>query len=317
MTSVPRIFISASRDEHLSQRQRAVKLAIFEELEANGFEPWGYFKQGPLRKGWGFAEANAAMAESHGALVLGFAQWESKGIGPRDNEIGLKISEGNHLEGGLAIAHGVPLLVIKEEGSQSRGILDRSPSHAVVNIPSDLSDDWIHSDDSFGTQFSWWCDEVRQRWGSRKKVFLIHGHDPSILNEVRRFVEQNGLEPQVLRDLPDHGRAVIQKFLDYSSVDFAIAILTPDDLGGARNKLDSQNKFLPRARQNVILELGFFLGRLGPGRVFILFKKDLEIPSDYSGVQFIEIDDNGLWKNRLAREMKAAGIIVEMTSLLS
>jgi predicted nucleotide-binding protein len=76
---------------------------------------------------------------------------------------------------------------------------------------------------------------------------------------------------------------------------------------------DSQQ---PRARQNVILELGYFLGRLGRSRVCALYVEGLEIPSDYSGVLYVKLDGDGGWRLNLAKELKAAGLPVDMNKAL-
>lgn len=142
------------------------------------------------------------------------------------------------------------------------------------------------------------------------EVFIVHGHDHGAKETVARFLESLDLIPIILHERPDEGRTIIEKFEDYSQTGYAIALLTPDDIGGT----DADN-LRPRARQNVILELGFFLGSLGRGRVSALVKGDLEIPSDYSGVLFTEIDDSGGWKMKLAIELKQAGFDVDLNKL--
>ena len=100
-----------------------------------------------------------------------------------------------------------------------------------------------------------------------------------------RFIEKLGLELIVLHEQPNKGRTIIEKFQDYSNVSYAVVLLTPDDRGGvASSKLEEQQ---PRARQNVIFELGYFIGKLSRKRVCALYIDGVEIPSDYSGVLFI------------------------------
>lgn len=142
---------------------------------------------------------------------------------------------------------------------------------------------------------------------SGHKVFLVHGHDEGALHEVARFLERLAQDVIVLREQPNQGRTIIEKFEDYSDVGFAIVLLTPDDRGGPAN-----GALRPRARQNVVLELGYFLGRLGRMRVCALHRGDVEIPSDYTGVIYIPIDQGGGWRLLLARELKAAGLPVDM-----
>lgn len=114
----------------------------------------------------------------------------------------------------------------------------------------------------------------------------------------------------VLREQPNQGRTVIEKFEDYSDVGFAVILLTPDDLGGK-----SASELLPRARQNVIFELGYFLAKLGRDRVCALHVPTLEIPSDYP-VLYVPFDDQGGWKIELAKEMKAAELNIDMNLAL-
>jgi predicted nucleotide-binding protein len=92
-----------------------------------------------------------------------------------------------------------------------------------------------------------------------------------------------------------------------------VVVLTPDDIGSAR--ADSSNE-RPRARQNVVLELGYFIGRLGRSKVCALYKGGVELPSDLHGVLFVAMDDGAGWKLRLAREMKAAGLEIDMNLAL-
>lgn len=146
------------------------------------------------------------------------------------------------------------------------------------------------------------------------KVFVVHGHDEEILFKTKDLLKTLLLEPIILRELPDEGRTIIEKLVEYSTqAGFAVVLLTPDDIGGGKS--DSYKDLKPRARQNVILELGLFLGRLGRKRVCILYQKEVEIPSDYQGVLFIEVDGHGAWQTKLAREIKNAGLDVDLNLL--
>jgi len=137
------------------------------------------------------------------------------------------------------------------------------------------------------------------------KVFLVHGHDESAKNAVARLLERIGLEPIILHERPDRGRTIIEKFEEYSDASYAVVLATADDEGRTRGTKD---ELRPRARQNVVLELGFFVGRLGRERVSVLYEERVEMPSDYSGVIYISMDDAGTWKPRLVKELRAAGL---------
>jgi CheY-like chemotaxis protein len=144
-------------------------------------------------------------------------------------------------------------------------------------------------------------------------VFIVHGHDDIARETVARFIEQLGLRAIILGDQPSNGRTIIAKIEHYSRVGFVIVLLTPDDIGYAKSQ-PRQKKF--RARQNVIFELGFFIGKLGHSRVCSLYKEDVEILSDYQGVVYIPLDSDGGWKIRLARELLAAGIHFDQKNLI-
>lgn len=145
---------------------------------------------------------------------------------------------------------------------------------------------------------------ISRRVATSNKVFIVHGHDEAALYGLARFLEKLGLVSIILKEEPDRGRTIIEKFEQSAEVGFAVILLTPDDVG-ASVKAD---KSLARARQNVIFELGFFTGKLGRGRVCLLRKGDVEIPSDLFGVIYTEMDSADGWKARLVREMKEAGL---------
>jgi predicted nucleotide-binding protein len=113
--------------------------------------------------------------------------------------------------------------------------------------------------------------------------------------------------------MPNIGRTLIEKFEDYSNVGFVVVLLTPDDLGTSKDK---REELKPRARQNVIFELGFFVGKLGRERVCVLYKENVEIPSDYEGMLYVKMDKSDGWKAKLAREMKEVGIKIDPVKLL-
>ena len=113
-----------------------------------------------------------------------------------------------------------------------------------------------------------------------------------------------------MQEQPDRGRTIIEKFEEYAQVDFAIALFTPDDIGG----LDGDDPQF-RARQNVIFEFGYFIGKHGRKRVRALVKGNIEIPSDYSGVLYIPLDDSDGWKDHLLDELKDAGFNVDANRL--
>ncbi|MDR2227080.1 MAG: nucleotide-binding protein [Providencia sp.] len=144
-----------------------------------------------------------------------------------------------------------------------------------------------------------------------KKVFIVHGHDEGSREKVARFLERIGLEAIILHEQANRGRTVIEKVIEYGNVGFAVVLLTPDDEGGVKGGM-----LEPRARQNVLLELGFFIGRLGRDKVCALKKGMVEIPSDFAGVVWEHMDDNNGWKQSLSRELEAAGYTIDWNKVM-
>lgn len=139
------------------------------------------------------------------------------------------------------------------------------------------------------------------------RVFIVHGHDGESREAVAHFLMRVGLDPVILHEQANRGRTIIEKVEANSDVGFAVVLLTPDDEGRAMgaDKLES------RARQNVLLELGYFIARLGRENVCTLKRGDLEIPSDFAGVVWSTMDANVAWKQELAKELAAAGYEID------
>ena len=142
------------------------------------------------------------------------------------------------------------------------------------------------------------------------KIFVVHGHDGSTKLQVAEYLETvTGERPVILHEQPDSGRTIIEKFEAHASeAGFAVVLLTADDEGNAKGQTPN-----PRARQNVVLELGYFLGRLSRARVVALYEAGVELPSDLSGVLYKPLSGN--WHTELARELRAAGIHTDLSKL--
>jgi predicted nucleotide-binding protein len=145
-------------------------------------------------------------------------------------------------------------------------------------------------------------------------IFVVHGRSEAPKQEVARFLDQvTNLRPIILHEQPSSGRTIIEKFEDHAATAaFAVVLLTGDDEGGLLGSDDRRR----RARQNVVFELGFFIASIGRARVAVLHEADVELPSDMSGVLYTSLDANGAWRLELAREMRAAGIEVDMNRAL-
>ena len=144
---------------------------------------------------------------------------------------------------------------------------------------------------------------------NRRNVFIAHGHDQQAITTVAKFVETLGLKVIVLDEQPKKGQTVIDKFEEHADeADFAIVLLTPDDVGSSK----ATGKRKPRARQDIIFELGYLRGGLGGERVCALYKEGVELPSSIRDVAYVSMDSANDWKLRLRQGMRKAGLLVDM-----
>jgi len=196
---------------------------------------------------------------------------------------------------------------------------------------SEFQESYVSGLDSAAAMLESMIDEIADYWAddnqaqipssaqandrsSSKKVFVIHGRDDGVKQTVARFLETLGLKPVILHEQANLGRTIIEKFQDHADVGFAVALLTPDDVGSLKDEGINLN---PRARQNVIFEFGYFIGKLDRKRVCALVKGDVEKPSDYDGVLYIPLDDSDGWKMRLIKELKSTGFEVDANKAIS
>ena len=184
---------------------------------------------------------------------------------------------------------------------------------------------YVRGLDSAASLLESMIDEIKEYWdedqlpkatvaaehkavATTNEVFVVHGKDDGAKETVARFLSKLELKPIILHEQANQGRTIVEKFEEYADVGFAVVLLTPDDTCRSAGDSDTP-KF--RARQNVILELGFFLGKLGRPRTFALLKGDVEIPSDYDGVIYTPLDEEDAWRMKLVKELKEAGLDVD------
>jgi predicted nucleotide-binding protein len=146
-----------------------------------------------------------------------------------------------------------------------------------------------------------------------RRVFIVHGHDNEMKQTVARVIEKLGLEAVILHERPTGGLTVIEKLEKYGQyADYAVVLLSPDDEGREKGV----QELASRPRQNVVFELGYFIGKLKRHRSCAIVKGTLDITSDVSGVVYIPMDDGGGWKADLVAELRMAGFKVTADSLI-
>jgi predicted nucleotide-binding protein len=150
--------------------------------------------------------------------------------------------------------------------------------------------------------------------GPRKRS-SFHGHNATLKYEIAHTLQNAGLDVTILHEQTNQGRTLLEKFADHAAeAGFAVVLLTADDVGSAGG-VSMHEPLQPRARQNVVFELGFFFGLLGRGRVCAVYEKGVELPSDLQGLARVEHDSAGRWKHDVAKEIHAAGILVDFSKL--
>lgn len=135
------------------------------------------------------------------------------------------------------------------------------------------------------------------------QVFIVHGHDEIVKLDIANFVSSLGLEPIILHMQASSSMTIIEKIEHYSNVGFGIVLYTPCDVGSKVGDLSGKY----RARQNVVFEHGYLIGKLGRPRVTAIVKGDVETPNDISGIVYVTMDADGNWKNQLQVELRGAG----------
>lgn len=168
----------------------------------------------------------------------------------------------------------------------------------------------LASDDDF-----WRAIESNPQQEEKKvsnKVFIVHGHDDGAKQEMARALEKGGFDPIILHEQPDSGRTIIEKIERYSDVCYAVVLYTECDKGRDKNTPAEQEQY--RARQNVVFEHGYLIGKLGRDHVTALVKGNVETPGDISGVVYTPMDAGGAWKIQLAKNMQDIGLSVDMNT---
>jgi len=148
-----------------------------------------------------------------------------------------------------------------------------------------------------------------------RKVFVVYGHDDTARTQLEALLRRWDLDPIILDQQASGGQTIIEKLEEYSSdIGYAIVLATPDDEG----KSKAEDNYKSRVRQNVVLELGMFLSKLGREKVAILLKEgtNFEKPSDIQGLIYIpfqsKVDEVSI---SLIRELSRQGYAIDSTKI--
>lgn len=140
------------------------------------------------------------------------------------------------------------------------------------------------------------------------KVFIVHGHDGELKHAIARLIEKQNLTAAILSEQANKGKTIIEKFEEHSDVSGAVCLFTSDDLGHAKSETGEQ----PRARQNVVFEAGYFMGKLGRDKVVVISENSVELPSDMQGIVYT---DKNNWQFDVLKELKAMGYNIDYNKI--
>lgn len=152
----------------------------------------------------------------------------------------------------------------------------------------------------------------RRKRETRSRVFLVHGRNVGRREEVCRFLEQLGFDVVMLQERATGGLLIMEKLEQLADADCSVVLMTGDD----RGRFAKEKRLRFRSRQNVILELGYFLAKFGRERVFVLFEEGVELPSDLAGFIPIALDERGAWRWLLAQELRNAGMEIDLNNTI-
>jgi predicted nucleotide-binding protein len=147
---------------------------------------------------------------------------------------------------------------------------------------------------------------------SMTEVFIVHGHDELAKTKAARFIEKLGLKPIIIHEQINSGKTIIEKIEEFSNVGFGVVLYTPCDTG---SKKGDESNSKDRARQNVVFEHGYLIGKIGRENVSALVKGNIEVPNDISGVVYVKMDDDDSWQLKIAKELRNSGYNIDLNRL--
>ena len=298
MKTKPRIFVSVPDDRHLDKRRKSLKRTIIqyiakEGFDVTGFEPEQFGANVPSnRESWTVDRAKERIRTCDGALILALARLHVR-IFRSEDETNIKDAGWistlptpyNHLEGALALAQELPVLIIHEEGMDRNGIFDSGIKPTV--IPANAGPAFSRSQ-SFKTDLKTWAQEVRQR----RDVFLGYCSKANYpARRIRKYLESQGFTVlDWARDFSKAGATIMEEIEKAASrCRCAVFLFTKDDELDAKAKAKASVEAIPR--DNVLLEAGYFTQARGKKRVAIVRESGAKMPADLGGIIYLSFED--------------------------
>lgn len=272
-----RVFVSVTSDQSLDKKSQQLKAAIVNKIRGAGYAPQEFFEMGVAANlSWTFDNVDKVMRQCIGATIICFPRWTVTGQGGTTP----LASAFQHYEGAVAVTLGLPLMIIAEDGLDSRGILSHGGRGVIAHMPNNATKTWINTS-AFTKRFTTWCQELN----ARKDVFLGY------------CSKSSGTAAQIQLLLEAHRASVYNWAMDFRA---GTSIL--QELETARNMcscgifLFSEDDPLQGTpseaapRDNVVFEAGHFLSSKGATRCLIIRVGKAKIPADLGGAIYIALD---------------------------
>lgn len=196
---------------------------------------------------------------------------------------------------------------IEEQKNPAREIIDQKIEefHNSLQEVTKFSDRMERMDAAFGIPRA-----------ISNQIFIVHGNEITMLNAVVATLKRLGHESLISHDRSLEDKSIFQKFIDHPGIGFAVVLLSADDIGYRKDQTPNEARL--RARQNVVFELGFLMGKLGRERVFVLYveQRNFELPTSYFEAIYTPYDRFGHWQFELVRRLKSCDYKVDANQLL-
>ena len=277
-----RIFISHTKDRVLNQKQLTFKNALIEKIKEDGYIPEIFSISGNAdRLSWSFDNVEKVMGNCCGAIIIAFPRWS---FSNDSNDVIKMPSEYSHYEGAIALKNKLPTLIIAEDSTLRRGIIDMGGGRSITFMNEDPNEDYIN-EKKFKKDYSAWLEDVKNRYD----VFLGYcSKSKSVAGAIQLFL-QNDLHVKVMDWSKGFttGESILDQIERASLIcSSGIFLFTKDDIIPLKG-----SEFNAAPRDNVIFETGYFINSKGKSRVLIIVEKGAKIPADIGGHIYVSLED--------------------------
>lgn len=273
-----RVFISATLNKSLDTRRCSLKVAVLEKIREAGYEPQEFWESGiPENLAWSFDNVEKVMRKCVGAAIFGFPRWR---ISEPATEMSL-VGEFNHYEGAVALTHGLPILLLAEQGVEDRGVVWTGGGKTITFVPADADANWVNSEE-FTKRFAAWMRELK----ARKDVFLGYcSKSAGTAAQVQLLLEKAGASVMNWEMDFRAGGSILSEIENArAACPCGVFLFTEDDpLEG------SSSAAAPR--DNVVFEAGYFMSSKGAEKCLIIRQGEARMPADVGGNIYVHLDN--------------------------